>query len=133
MYTYLEFQYPNKRVILPDEAEYCFLADMAVEFQYPNKRVILPDPTNGTGTESKRPQGFQYPNKRVILPDFMGNPKPRAQTEIKFQYPNKRVILPDTVCVISCLASNYKAVCDSGHFDIQNPPKNGKLLSILYS
>jgi hypothetical protein len=51
----------------------------------------------------------------------------------QFQYPSSRVILPDTVCVISSVADSYKAVCDSSHFDTQNPPKNEKLHSSLCS
>ena len=60
---------------------------------------------------------FQYPSSRVILPDEI--PKGNVTgAGYQFQYPSSRVILPDTVCVISCLVSNYKAVCDSGHSDI---------------
>ena len=37
------FQYPNKRVILPDIDDLSEYDFPELEFQYPNKRVILPD------------------------------------------------------------------------------------------
>ena len=65
----IEFQYPSKRVILPDVwlmARWCL--EHQDRFQYPSKRVILPD-VWVYRLEGYRPEGFQYPSKRVILPD----------------------------------------------------------------
>ena len=69
-------------------------------FQYPSKRVILPDlPEQIRSPKLTRfPLSFQYPSKRVILPDQITAFEVMELNQlflIMFQYPSKRVILPD--------------------------------------
>ena len=45
------------------------LMNMCIKFQYPSKRVILPDRISHHVPNGVAKEMFQYPSKRVILPD----------------------------------------------------------------
>ena len=67
---------------------------MSKMFQYPSRRVVLPNATKLVEAERAKAE-FQYPSRRVVLPNQMTVESRQGSAEDEFQYPSRRVVLPN--------------------------------------
>ena len=64
-----EFQYPSRRVVLPNTVDFDEQSDGDIPFQYPSRRVVLPNVLAIKNSNVMTSPQFQYPSRRVVLPN----------------------------------------------------------------